>query len=163
MTTTTTLVTIPQRLDFEALAPVFSRAVSAVDDASVAELDRAGIDPELRELLRLRASQLNGCAYCVDLHSRSAAKAGATQQRLHAVAVWPESEFFTARERAALQLTESITRLSETHVPDQVVAEAVALFGEEETAALVTLILTINLWNGIGATARCWAPTPNAE
>jgi len=162
MTTTATLVRIPQRLDFDALVPAFSRAVSDLDDASVAELDRAGIDPELRELVRLRASQLNGCAYCVDLHSKAAAKEGATQQRLHAVAIWPDSEFFTARERAALQLTESVTRLSETHVPDHVVAEATALLGEEETAALVTLILTINLWNGIGVTTRCWAPRRDA-
>jgi len=162
MTTTETRVRIPRRLDFDALVPAFSRAVSDVDDASAAELDRAGIDPELRELVRLRASQINGCAYCVDLHSKAAAKEGATQQRLLAVAIWPDSEFFTAKERAALQLTESITRLSETHVPDQVVAEAVTMFGEEETAALVTLILTINLWNGIGVTARCWAPARDA-
>ena len=114
------------------------------------------------ELTRLRASQLNGCAYCVDLHSKAAAKQGATQQRLHAVAIWHDSAFFTARERAALQLTESITRVSETHVPEQVIADCLAVFSEEETAALVTLIVTINLWNGIGVTTRCWTPTRDA-
>jgi AhpD family alkylhydroperoxidase len=156
--TTATLVPIPLRLDFDALAPTFSRAVSDLDAASAAELDRAGIDLVLRELVRLRASQLNGCAYCVDMHSKAAAKHGATGQRIHAVAIWEDSPFFTVKERAALQLTEAITRLAETHVPQQVVDDASAVFTEAEVAAIITLVLTINLWNGIGVTTRCWDP-----
>jgi AhpD family alkylhydroperoxidase len=162
MTTSATLVSIPRRLDFDGLVPVFSRAVSDLDDASVTELDRVGVDPALRELVRLRASQINGCAYCVDLHTKAAAEQGVTQQRLHAVVIWRDSGFFTARERAALELTESITRLSETHVPEHVIADSLAVFSEEESAALVALILTINLWTGIGVTTRCWRPLLDA-
>jgi AhpD family alkylhydroperoxidase len=157
--TSTPLVGIPQRLDFDALAPVFSRAVSALDDAAIGETDRAGIDPGLRELVRLRASQLNGCAYCVDLHSRDAEKRGVSAQRVQAVVIWRDSPFFTAAERAAFELTESMTRLSETRVPDAVVAEARAHFSEQQLAALVSLIVTINVWNAIGVTTRCWTPT----
>lgn len=151
-------VGIPQRLDFDALAPVFSRAVSELHDAAAAEADRAGVDPGLREIVRLRASQLNGCAYCVDLHTRDAAKHGVSLQRIHAVVIWQDSPFFTAAERAALQLTEAVTRLSETHVPDAVVAAALAEFDEAQVAALIALIVTINVWNGIGVTVRCWTP-----
>lgn len=157
MTATDSLISIPQRLDFEAHAPEFSRAVSALDDASTVELDRTGIAPALRELLRLRASQLNGCAYCVDQHSKAARAAGVAEQRIQAVAIWKDSSLFTAAERAALELTESITRLSETHVPDATVAAALDLFGEEQTAALISLAVTINAWNAIGVSTRCWS------
>ncbi|MGH1563665.1 carboxymuconolactone decarboxylase family protein [Mumia sp. DW29H23] len=156
MTSTETLPLIPVRLDFDGLVPAFSRAVTALDDAATAELDRAGIPAGLRELVRLRASQINGCAYCVDLHSRAAGEAGVPAQLVHAVAIWPDSGLFTAAERAALALTESVTRLSETHVPDEVVAEATAAWGEEGTAALLALLVSINAWNAIGVTARCW-------
>ncbi|WP_052850967.1 carboxymuconolactone decarboxylase family protein [Streptomyces avicenniae] len=156
-------VPIPRRLDFDALAPVFSRAVGALDDAATAELDRTGIDAQLREFVRLRASQLNGCAYCVDVHTRAARTAGATSQRVHAVAIWEDSPFFTARERAALALTEAVTRLSETHVPPSVVTGALAHFSEEETAALLSLIIAINTWNAIGVATRCWTPQPQAD
>ncbi|MEV1005799.1 carboxymuconolactone decarboxylase family protein [Streptomyces sp. NPDC049881] len=160
---TRTYVPIPRRLDFDALAPVFSRAVSALDDGATAELDRAGIDAQLREFVRLRASQLNGCAYCVDVHTAAAREAGATDQRVHAVAIWEDSPFFTARERAALALTESVTRLSETHVPSSVVTGALAEFSEEETAALIALVIAINTWNAIGVTTRCWSPQPKGD
>ena len=158
MTLTSSLVTIPRRLDFDGLAPTFSSAVEALDAAAGVELDRTGVGSALRELVRLRASQLNGCAYCVDLHSRSAVEAGETQQRVNAVSIWRDSGFFTAAERAALDLTEAVTRLSETHVPDRVVDEAVRELGEEQTAALLSLILAINVWNGIGVATRCWTP-----
>src|SRR6478736_6394553 len=97
-TATSTLVPAPSRLDFDALAPVFSRAVGELDDAATAQLDLAGIEAGLRELVRLRASQLNGCAYCVDLHSRAARAHGVAAQRVDALAVWPESGLFTAAE-----------------------------------------------------------------
>ena len=158
MTENLTLIPIPQRLDFDALAPVFSRAVSALHDAAGGEADRAGIDAGLRDLIKLRASQLNGCAYCVDLHTRDAAENGVAPQRIHAVAIWEDSPFFTGAERAAFRLTESITRLSETHVPDAVVEEAREWFDEPQLAALIALIITINVWNGIGVATRCWSP-----
>lgn len=154
--TTATLVPVHQRLDVDALVPGFSRAMSALDDAAIAEADRTGLDPVLRELVRLRASQLNGCAYCVDMHSRAARAAGGGQ-RVDAVAVWRESGLFTATERAALDLAEEVTLVATTHVREEVVVAAVAALGEEGAAALLAILVTINAWNAIGVTARCWA------
>ncbi len=150
---------VPVRLDFDAFAPAFSAAMGRLDHAGVEELDRAGIDRGLRELVRIRASQLNGCAYCVDMHTRDARKAGESEQRLHAVAVWEESPFFTERERAALAFTEAVTRCAETHVPDSAYAAVAAEFEPGEIAALVALIVTINAWNAIGVSTRAWTPS----
>ena len=149
--------TVPVRLDFERHAPDAYKALAHLDHAVAKELDRVGFDPKLRELVRVRASQLNGCAYCVDLHSKDGRAAGVTDQKLHAVAIWRDSAFFTAAERAALELTESVTRLSETHVPEAVVDHARAELGEERLAALIALAVTINAWNAIGVTTRCWS------
>ncbi|GAB3394023.1 carboxymuconolactone decarboxylase family protein [Humibacter soli] len=157
-TITATAIAPARRLDFDGLVPAFSRAVSALDDAAIAELDRTGIDLGIRELVRLRASQLNGCSYCVDTHTSAAQSAGEPLQRIAAVAVWHESNFFTAAERAAFSLTDAVTRLSETHVPDDVVAEARAHYSDEQVAALLALLVSINAWNEIGVTARCWRP-----
>lgn len=144
------------RFDFDQLAPGFSRAMAHLDRAAVVELDAAGIPVPLRHLVKLRASQLNGCSYCVDLHSRDARDAGESFQRIAAVAVWEEAHFFTARERAAFGLTDAVTRVSETHVPDPVVADALAVYSEKEVSALLALIVSINAWNEVGVTARCW-------
>ena len=113
--------------------------------------------PELIELVRLRASQINGCAYCVDTHAHNARHAGASVQRVDAVAIWLDSPLFTHSERAALALTDSVTRLSETHAPESVVAEALMVLGQQLTAAILGLIISINAWNEIGVTSRCWA------
>lgn len=149
-------IPVPERLDFDALVPAFARAVNELDEAAVAELDRADIEPDLRELLRLRASQLNGCAYCVDMHARAARTAGVTPQRVDAVAIWPESSLFTAAERAALEFVEQVTRLAETKVPEHCVRAVVEAFGDDGAAALLSLVVAINAWNTIGVTARCW-------
>jgi AhpD family alkylhydroperoxidase len=149
---------IPVRLDFDAHAPHFSRAMSHLDQAATRELDQAGIDSLLRELIRARASQLNGCAYCVDMHTKDARAAGETEQRLYALAAWQETPFFTDRERAALALTESITLAAQTHVPDEDFAQAAKVFTEAELGALVSLIVTINAWNAIGVSTRAWQP-----
>ena len=156
--TTDTRTDIPVRLDFDAHAPAFSRAMNHLDNAATKELDRAGIDHRLRELLRLRVSQLNGCAYCVDMHTRDARAAGETEQRLHAIAVWAEAPFFTDRERAALAFTESVTRLASTHVPDEAYAAVAAEFAPEEVGALLSLIVAINAWNALSVASRSWAP-----
>jgi AhpD family alkylhydroperoxidase len=156
MNTTETLVRPARRLDFDGLVPAFSRAVSALDDAATAEAEAAGIAPGLVELVRLRTSQLNGCSYCVDLHSRAARDAGESFQRIAAVAVWPEATFFTAKERAAFALADSVARMAETHVPDAVVSELRETWTEAEAAALVALLVSINAWNAIGVAARCW-------
>lgn len=154
--TATEYVPIPERLDFDALVPAFSRAVNDLDEAATAELDRVGIEPALREALRLRASQLNGCAYCVDMHARGARAAGFGAQRVDAVAIWPESNLFTPAERAALAFTEQVTLLATTKVPEQYVRAVADAFGDEGAAALLALVVAINTWNTIGVTARCW-------
>ena len=98
----TTATTIAAGLDFEELAPGAFRAVAQLDHAVTKQLDAAGIDHRLRELVRIRASQLNGCAYCIDMHTKDARAVGETEQRLYALAAWRETPFFTDRERAAL-------------------------------------------------------------
>ena len=150
--------TIPVRLDLDQYATGFGRAMGHLDRASIKELDAAGIDPLLRELIRLRASQLNGCAYCVDMHSRDARAAGESEQRLHAVAVWREAPFFTDRERAALALTEAVTMVAQHAVSDQQYAEIAEHFSPDEMGALLGLIIAINAWNAIGVTTRAWEP-----
>ncbi|MFD6135593.1 carboxymuconolactone decarboxylase family protein [Isoptericola sp. NPDC060257] len=155
-------VRVPRRLDVDRLAPEFSAAMGRLDEAAAADAERAGVDPVLRELVRLRASQLNGCAYCVDMHSRAAAEAGVDPQRLLALPVWRESSFFTAAERAALDLAEAVVRLSSAEVPAAVVEGLVAEVGEEAAAAVLVLVVTVVAWNGVGATARCWSPARHA-
>jgi AhpD family alkylhydroperoxidase len=149
---------IAVRLDLDRHATGFGRAMAQLDKAATKELDAANIDPLLRELVRVRASQLNGCAYCVDMHTRDARAAGETEQRLHAIAVWAEAPFFTDRERAALAFTESVTRLAATHVPDEAYAAVAAEFGPAEVAALLSLIVAINAWNALSVASRSWAP-----
>lgn len=149
---------IPVRLDLDRHATGFGRAMSHLDKAATKELDAAGIDPLLRELIRIRASQINGCAYCVDTHTRDARAEGETEQRLHAVAVWEEAPFFTERERAALAFTESVTNVASTHVPDEAYAAVAAEFGPDEVGALLSLIVTINAWNALSVASRSWAP-----
>lgn len=144
------------RLDIDTVAPHFSKALAHLDNAMVRELDAVGFDSRLRELIRLRASQLNGCSYCVGLHTNDALKAGDTTARIAAVAVWRESSLFTARERAVFTLTESITRASETRVPDADWAAAAQVFSPEELGALVSLIVTINAWNLVGVSTHAW-------
>ena len=149
---------IPVRLDFEAHAAGFARAMNHLDQAATRELDRAGIDPLMRELVRVRASQLNGCAYCIDRHTKDARAAGETEQRLYALPAWRETPFFTERERAALALTEDVTLLAGEHVPAAAYAGAAGQFSPGEIAALLALIIAINAWNAIGVTTRAWLP-----
>ena len=140
------------RLAVDKLAPHINQAMNALDAAS----RKTQIEAALLELVRARASQLNGCAYCVDMHSRDARAGGEREQRLYALPVWRETPFFTARERAALELTEAATRLSEGPVTDEVFTLAAAEFSEVELAELIWTITVINAWNRLGATARPW-------
>jgi AhpD family alkylhydroperoxidase len=158
MTITQATVQIPVRLDFDSFAPGFSRAMSHLDQAATKELDRAGIDPRLRELIRIRASQLNGCAYCIDMHTKDARAIGETEQRIYGLAAWAETPYFTARERVALAFTETVTRLADTHVPDQAYSDVASEFSPQEIGALVSLIVAINAWNAIAVTTRAWIP-----
>jgi AhpD family alkylhydroperoxidase len=158
MTTDQAAQTVNVRLDIDARAPGFTRAMGHLDHTATKELDQAGIDSLLRELIRIRASQLNGCAYCIDMHTKDARAAGETEQRLYALPAWRETPFFTDRERAALALTESVTLAAQTHVPDEDFAQAAKVFTETELGALVSLIVTINAWNAIGVSTRAWQP-----
>jgi AhpD family alkylhydroperoxidase len=146
------------RLDFDAQAPGFARAMAHLDNSATKQLDGAGIDRPLRELIRIRASQLNGCAYCIDMHSKDARAGGETEQRLYALPAWREAPFFTSRERAALAFTEAVTLMASSHVPTQAYNEVAAEFSETEIAALVSLIVAINAWNAIGVSTRTWVP-----
>lgn len=114
----------------------------------------SGLDGSLLNLVMVRASQLNGCAYCLDLHAREAREAGEDQRRLDTVAGWRDAPWFDESERAALALTEAVTRLGQAHVPDAVVEEAIRCFGEEGFAKLLLGIVVINGWNRINVTAR---------
>lgn len=149
---------IPVRLDFDTQAAGFARAMSHLDRAATKELDAAGIDPLLRELVRVRASQLNGCAYCVDMHTKDARAAGETEQRLYALPAWRETPFFTTKERAALALTENVTLMASNHVPAAAYDAAAEQLSPAEIGALLSLIITINAWNAIGVTTRAWVP-----
>jgi len=140
------------RLAVDQLAPHMNKAMNALDAAS----RQTTLETSLLELVRARASQLNGCAYCVDMHSRDARKAGETEQRLHALPVWRETPFFSDRERAALELTEAATRLTEGGVSDEVFARATQHFDDVQLAELIWTITVINAWNRLGATARPW-------
>jgi AhpD family alkylhydroperoxidase len=107
------------------------------------------LDPLVRELIRVRASMLNGCAYCVDMHTKDARAIGETEQRLYAVSTWHEAPFFSPAERAALALTDALTLLAGNPLPDDVVAEAEEQLGTEGLAAATWVIITINAWNRV--------------
>src|SRR5215218_7596829 len=128
---------IPVRLDFETLAPSVSRAVNQLDHSVTQQLDAAEMDHRLRELVRIRASQINGCAYCVDMHTKDARAVGETEQRIYTLPVWRETPFFSDRERAALAFTESVTRVAETHVPAADFDAVATEFAPDEIAALL--------------------------
>ncbi len=148
----------PVRLDFDEHAAGFARAMAHLDRAATKELDNVDFDPKLRELVRIRASQLNGCAYCVDMHTKDARAIGETEQRIYALPVWQETPFFTPRERAALTFTEEVTQLASTHVPDEAYQTVAGEYSPAEVGALLSLIVTINAWNTIGVAARPWEP-----
>ena len=150
---TTALVPAPAvRVAADKLAPAAMRAMSALDKAT----SGSGLEAGLKELVRARASQINGCAYCVETHSNDALAGGDTQRRLLLLPVWRETGLFTARERAALELTEAVTRLSDGPVTDEVWAAAAAEFDETELSELVWLITTINAWNRVNVAAHVW-------
>jgi AhpD family alkylhydroperoxidase len=158
MSTTEATPEIPVRLDFERYGAAFYRAMSHLDKAATKGLDGVEFDPQLRELVRIRASQINGCAYCIDMHSKDARAVGETEQRIYALPAWRETPFFTDKERAALAFTESVTLLATDHVPIEDYDAVAAHFSPEELAALVSLIVAINAWNAISVSTRAWAP-----
>lgn len=113
-----------------------------------------GLDHGLIHLLKMRASQINGCAYCIDMHSIDARALGESEQRLYALDAWRETPFFTDRERAALAWTEAITKVSETHAPDDVYEELKKYFNEKEIVDLTIVATVINMWNRLAISTR---------
>ena len=119
----------------------------------------AQVDHKLFELVKIRASQINGCAYCLDMHTKDARLAGETEQRIYALSAWRETPFFTERERTALEWTEAVTLVGETHVPDDVYQRAAAEFNNEELVALTMGVVVINSWNRLAVSFRAPAGT----
>jgi AhpD family alkylhydroperoxidase len=126
-------------------------------------IESTNIEPRLRALVELRSSQINGCAYCVDMHSREARQAGETQQRLDCLTVWRETTFFDDRERAALAWAESVTLVSETHIPDDVYEEAHQHFPDKDLVDLTLIITVINAWNRMAISFRANPPKRSAK
>ena len=137
-------------MDMQAVAPEFYRAMIRLDGES----RKLGVEPSLLELVRYRASQLNGCAFCLDMHAKDARAGGESEERLYVMAAWREAPFFSPRERAALALTDAMTKLPGGDVDDDVYAEAAKEFSESELAGLIAAVTVINAWNRIGVTTR---------
>ncbi|WGU93079.1 carboxymuconolactone decarboxylase family protein [Paenibacillus dendritiformis] len=114
----------------------------------------SGLEPRLLELIKIRASQINGCAFCLDMHTKDARKLGETEQRIYTLPAWRETPYFTPQEQAVLALTEAVTLVAETHVPDDVYNEAARHFEPAELGNIIMAIITINAWNRIAISTR---------
>ena len=136
-----------ERVDIHPGAPAVSRAMGALER-------EIKVEPRLRELVKLRASILNGCAYCIDFHSKRARRAGESEQRIYTLAAWQDAPFFSDSERAALALTDAVTLVAEKHAPTEVYEEAARYFDSEELAHLTWQIATINVWNRLSIATR---------
>jgi AhpD family alkylhydroperoxidase len=132
-------------MNLKAMEPRVYEAMNAAEK----QLSSFDIDPRLRELIKIRVSQINGCGYCLNMHGRQARKLGETDQRLDTLAAWWETPFFTVEEQAALRLAEEITLISEHGLSDEVYGNAINILGEQKVSQLMLAILTINSWNRI--------------
>lgn len=139
-----------RRIDYSHAAPKAMHAMLAMEQY----VRSTGLDRKLVELVKMRASYINGCAYCVDMHSKDARAAGETEQRLYAVPVWRETPFFTPRERAALAWTEAVTLIGQHGVSDELYAEAREHFEEAELVELTMAVIVINGWNRLAVGFR---------
>jgi AhpD family alkylhydroperoxidase len=144
-----------ERLNYAHAFPEGVHAMRQMEQA----IRASGLEAPLLELVRVRASQLNGCAYCIDMHTKDARAAGETEQRLYALSAWREGPFFTPRERAALQWTEALTDIQDGHAPDEAYEVVRREFDEKETARLTFAITQINAWNRIAIAFRAEAGT----
>ncbi len=147
-----------QRLSVQDIDPAAHQAVLGLEDY----VRSSGLDRPLRELIKIRASQLNGCAFCLDMHHRDARAAGEDQRRLDVLSAWREApELYTARERAALTLTEAVTEIGRDGVPDDVWIGTREHFDETETVHLLMAIATINVWNRLAVSTHQQLPDPH--
>jgi AhpD family alkylhydroperoxidase len=138
------------RIDLSRVSPKMFRHLLALG----AQVEASGLEHALLDLVKIRASQINGCAFCLDMHTKDARAAGETEQRLHLVAAWRDTSLYTERERAALAWTEAVTLVAEDHVPDDVYAEVSARFTEEEIVALTFAVVSINSFNRLNVAFR---------
>ena len=138
------------RMNAQKASPGAYRAILALETF----VRKSKLEPSLLELVKMRASQINGCAFCIDMHSKDARAEGESEQRLYALNAWRETPFFTDRERAALAWTEAVTLVAEGHVPDEVYDEAREQFSEEELANLTLAVVAINGWNRLSIAFR---------
>ncbi len=143
------------RIDYAKVAPGAVDAMYGLEKY----VRQSGLEPSLLELVKLRASQINGCAFCIDMHTKDARARGETEQRLYAVVVWRDTPFITERERAALAWTEAVTQVSWRHVPDDVYEMARRHFSEKELVDLTMAIIAINGWNRLSISFRREAGT----
>jgi AhpD family alkylhydroperoxidase len=138
------------RIDFARIPPQTIKPLIALD----AQARAAGLEPALLELVKMRASQINGCAYCLDMHSKDARAEGETEQRLYLLSAWRETSLYSERERAALAWTEAVTLVTDGHVPDEVWAEVSPHFTEPELVALTLAVVAINGFNRLNVAFR---------
>lgn len=139
------------RIDFEKIAPHEAiRPLLLLGEYT----HKCGLEDSLMELMRLRASQINGCAYCIDMHTKDARARGETEQRLYELDAWRETPFYSERERAALAWTEAVTLVAKDHVPDEVYEQARSQFSEIEILNLTLVVIAINAWNRICIASR---------
>jgi AhpD family alkylhydroperoxidase len=142
------------RINLGKAAPELYQALIALDRQVSERVQAAGIDAGFSHLLRLRASQINGCSFCVRMHGRDAASKGETADRVYVLTAWRESDYFNEKERAALALTEAVTLIAEGQVPDAVYAEAAKTLSNEEIAAIEWLAIMIGTWNRVAIASR---------
>jgi AhpD family alkylhydroperoxidase len=151
------------RLEAQKVSPAAYHAMLGMETF----VRKSNLEPSLIELVKMRASQINGCAFCIDMHSKDARAHGETEQRLYALNAWRETPFFTERERAALAWTEAVTLVSQGHVPDALYAETRQRFSEEELVNLTMAVVTINSWNRMAIAFRAvpgeYQPAHKAE
>jgi AhpD family alkylhydroperoxidase len=157
----TAITTVAPRLDwqeFQKIAPEFATAMAAITHA----LKKSGIEPEIRELVKIRASQINGCAFCIQFHLNDARKLGVPAEKLDLLAAWREAGIYSAREAAALEWTEHVTLIAQHPIEDEAFARVKAEFPEGDLALLTVAISQINAWNRIAAPFRFTPPIPGA-
>jgi AhpD family alkylhydroperoxidase len=139
-----------ERLSYSKAAPEGAEILRKLESY----IRKSDLEPDLLELVRLLASQINGCAYCIDMHTKDARSHGESEQRLYGVSAWRESPFYSERERAALAWTESVTRISADHVPDEIYNLARKYFAEKELVDLTLAVIVINSWNRLAISFR---------
>ena len=150
---------MPSRIDFSKTSPGAYRAMYGLETY----IRECGLEAPLLELVRTRASQINGCAFCLDMHTKDARAAGESEQRLYLLDAWRESPFYTERERAALEWTEAVTLISEGQVPDELYQRVTRHFTEQEMVNLTMAVVSINGWNRLAISFRAVPGTYTPE